>query len=311
MGGAMKQIRLGDSDIQVSRMAYGCWRMAGQGASVAGASAMVHAAVEAGYTLFDHADIYGRGECESLFGRVLAKEPGLRKGMVIASKCGIRAGDDPAPGAPHRYDFSASHLIASVEGSLARLGIAHLDLLQLHRPDYLADPQEMAEAFRKLHSSGKVRAFGVSNFRPSLVVLLVKRTSLPLLVHQVEISLAQLDPFTDGVLDQCLELGLQPLAWSPLAGGLLGQGSAAPASGPGALAQSALLPAMDAMAAKLGLSREQLALAWLMRHPSGIIPIVGSTQPKRIRQAAAASQVELSREDWYALLNAARGERLP
>jgi len=307
----MKQLRLGDSDIQASRLAYGCWRMADHGASEASASAMVHAALEAGYTLFDHADIYGRGECERLFGRVLAKEPGLRKGMLIASKCGIWAEGDPAPGAPHRYDFSAQHVIASVEGSLARLGVSHLDLFQLHRPDYLADPAEIGEAFRQLHRSGKVRAFGVSNFRPSLVALLAKRLSLPLLAHQVEISLAHLEPFTDGVLDQCLELGLQPMAWSPLASGLLGQGSAAPAGHPRAAALAALFAVMDGMAAKKGILREQLALAWLLKHPSGIIPIVGSTKPERIRQAAQAAQVELSREDWYVLLNAARGERLP
>ncbi len=307
----MQTLRLGDSDIQVSRLAYGCWRMADGGASEAAADAMVHAAVDAGYTFFDHADIYGRGECERLFGRVLAQAPGLRQGMVIASKFGIRPGGDHGPYSPHRYDFSAGHLIASVEGSLRRLGIGHLDLLLLHRPDYLADPAELTEAFGQLHRSGKVRAFGVSNFRPSLVALLVKRTSMPLLVHQVEISLARLDPFTDGVLDQCLEMGLQPMAWSPLAGGLLGQGSAVPAGHPRAAALAGLLRALDGMAARRGISREQLALAWLFKHPAGIIPIVGSTQPQRIRQAAAAAQVELSREDWYTLLNAARGERLP
>ena len=303
----MKSLRLGESDIQVSRLAYGCWRMADHGASEAQAGAMVHAAVDAGYTFFDHADIYGRGECERLFGRVLAKSPGLRKGMVIASKCAIRPAGDPGPDSPHRYDFSASHLIASVEATLSRLGISQLDLLQLHRPDYLADPAELTEAFRQLHRSGKVRAFGVSNFRPSLVAALVKRTSQPLLAHQVEISLARLEPFTDGVLDQCLELGLQPMAWSPLAGGLLGQGS----QPQGAPALAGLLKALDAMAARRGALREQLALAWLLKHPSGIIPIVGSTQPERIRQAAAAAELELSREEWYALLNAARGERLP
>jgi len=131
------------------------------------------------------------------------------------------------------------------------------------------------------------------------------------LAHQVEISLAHLEPFTDGVLDQCLELGLQPMAWSPLASGLLGQGSAAPAGHPRAAALAALFAVMDGMAAKKGILREQLALAWLLKHPSGIIPIVGSTKPERIRQAAQAAQVELSREDWYVLLNAARGERLP
>jgi predicted oxidoreductase len=307
----MKTLRLGDSDIQVSRLAYGCWRMANGKPSEEAASAMVHAAVDAGYTFFDHADIYGGGECERLFGRVLAKAPGLRKGMIIASKCGIRPGGDPNPDSPHRYDFSAGHLIASVEGSLRRLGVDYLDLLLLHRPDYLADPAELTEAFHQLHRSGKVRAFGVSNFRPSLVALLVKRTSMPLLTHQVEISLARLDSFTDGVLDQCLEMGLHPMAWSPLAGGLLGQGSAVPVGHPRAAVLKGLFRALDAMATQRGISREQLALAWLLKHPAGIIPIVGSTQPQRIRQAADAAQVELSREDWYTLLNAARGERLP
>lgn len=268
------------------------------------------AAVEAGFTLFDHADIYGVGACETLFGKILADVPGLRERIVLASKCGIRRSNDPS-GAPYRYDFSAEYILQSCEQSLERLGVETIDLYQLHRPDYLMDPEEVAEAFDTLGRSGKVREFGVSNFSPSQVRLLKQACPMPLLVNQVEISLARLSPFEDGTLDQCLADGITPMAWSPLAGGKLGDGARKVLASQEGYRTDSLNNVLDGIANQLGATRTAVALAWLMRHPSGIVPIVGSTDPNRIRAAAAADTLSLSRDDWYRLMAAARPEPLP
>lgn len=313
----MKTMTLGKGGPRVSRLAYGCWRIAGSGnplalaadAAEAGRHA-VRVAIESGYTLFDHADIYGLGQCERLFGDVLRESPGLRNGLVIASKCGIRRPDDP-PGAPQRYDFSADYIVASCEQSLRRLSIETLDLYQLHRPDYLMDPDEVAGAFERLMTAGKVRAFGVSNFSPSQVTALQRACPMPLLVNQVEISLARLAPFSDGTLDQCLAEGMVPMAWSPLAGGLLADGARKLLPSQEGYRTEAVCAELDTIAAARRVARSAVALAWLMRHPSRILPIVGSTDPARIRSAAAADSVELTRDEWYRLLLAARGEPLP
>jgi predicted oxidoreductase len=273
----------------------------------------VLAAVDAGFTLFDHADIYCRSRAESAFGEVLRENPKLRRKLLIATKCGIRFADEPA-GAPHRYDFSAEHIIRSCEHSMKRLHVEEIDLFQLHRPDWLMDADEVAIAFTSLHKSGKVREFGVSNFTPSQVSLLQRalqqKLEQPLVSNQIEISLAKLDAFTDGTLDQCQALNLSPLAWSPLAGGLLGDGAADLLPSQKGYDVSALLPVIDAIAAERGATRTAIALAWLLRHPAKIIPIIGTTNPDRIAAAAAAVKIELTREEWYRLLSAARGEPL-
>src|SRR5207247_1814000 len=150
---------------------------------------------------------------------------GRRGRSLIRTQCGMRFAGERQPQSPHRYDFSASHIISSCERSLTRLGVETIDLYQLHRPDYLADPEEVASAFMQLKHSGKVRHFGVSNFRPTLVTALQVACPMPLIVHQIEISLARLDAFTDGTLDQCLIERVTPMAWSPLAGGLIGDGA--------------------------------------------------------------------------------------
>ena len=177
------------------------------------------------------------------------------------------------------------------------------------------DADEVAIAFASLHKSGKVREFGVSNFSPAQVGMiqrtLLKKLEQPLVSNQVEISLAKLDAFTDATLDQCQTLNLTPLAWSPLAGGLLGDGGKASPPGEKAGRLAGVIAALDAMAAERNVTRAALALAWLLKHPAKIIPIIGSTNPDRIRAAAAADKIELSREDWYRLLHAARGEPLP
>jgi predicted oxidoreductase len=314
----MRTIPLGTSTLKSSRLAYGCWRLAGTwnpaevkpDAESNGIKA-VFAAYEAGYTLFDNADIYCHGVAETIFGAALKQAPGMRENILIATKCGIRYAGEPRAESPHRYDFSEQHIIQSCEWSLQRMGVETIDLYQLHRPDYLANPVEVAAAFTKLKDAGKVRYFGVSNFRPTLVTALKTACPMPLIVHQVEISLAKIDCFTDGTLDQCLLDKMTPLAWSPLArGALLDPGKAATAhQDEQRLAR--IVAAVDIVAKARGSSRAAVALAWLLKHPSGIIPIVGSTNPVNIREAARAAEVELTREEWYSLLNASRGERLP
>lgn len=276
----------------------------------AGQAAVV-AAYEAGYTLFDHADIYCRSQCEAIFGRVLKKIPSMRNEIVIATKCGIRFPGEPNPDSPHRYDFSKEHILASCDKSLRMLGIETIDIYQLHRPDLLMDPAEVGEAFEILHRAGKVRYFGVSNFLPSFVSALQSGLSAPLVVNQVEIHLGRLACFYDGTLDQCLERDITPLSWSPLAGGMLGEGGTVGENHPKRDAMVKLLALMDELAGEYGVTRTEIALSWLLKHPSKIVPIVGTVKPDRIRQAIKADEIELTREHWYKLLVAARGEGLP
>ena len=312
----MKTQLIGTSSLLTTRLAYGCWRLAGtwEPSEVTadmrktGVQAAI-AAFEAGYTLFDHADIYCHGIAESIFGEALKQMPEMRDKILIATKCGIRFPGEPNPNSPQRYDFSAEHIQFSCEQSLKRLGIDTIDLYQLHRPDFLMDPEEVAGAFDRLRREGKVREFGVSNFRSSQVSALQKVCPMPLLVNQVEISLAFLDCFNDGTLDQCLENQMTPLAWSPLGRGVLGTGCLPDCNAPKKINE--LLAVMDNMAQQRGTTRTVIALAWLLKHPAKIIPIVGSVKPERIQEAVQADSIELSREEWYQLLLAARGERLP
>ena len=281
----MKYQLLGTSRIEISRLAYGCMRISGSwdrtkvGPDVIkNAVHAIETAVDAGFTFFDHADIYGDTACESIFGQALALHPGWREKMVIATKCGIRFEDEPLPGQPHRYDFSYEHIVRSAEESLQRLQIDMIDLLMLHRPDFLADPEEIARAFVKLREAGKVREFGVSNFRPSLVSAVQSALPFALQVNQVEIHLRRLACFTDGTLDQCLERKITPMAWSPLQQGKLATGSTPAAEAPDGAHHAALLKALDSTA---------------------------------IRIASAAAEIELDRDTWYRILLAARGEKLP
>ena len=300
-----------------SPLAYGCWRIAGTWNSAEVTSSAestgqraVLAAYEAGYTLFDHADIYCDGMAEKIFGQVLKKVSGMRERILIATKCGIRKPGEPEPDSPYRYDFSGDYILASCEQSLRRLGVETIDIYQLHRPDYLMNPGEIAAAFSKLKQAGKVREFGVSNFRPSQVAALQKACPMRLIVNQVEISLANLSCFEDGTLDQCLAEKITPMAWSPLAGGQLGDGAKRLLPSQQDYRIKPIVSGLDAMAKAHGVSRTVLALAWLLKHPANMVPIVGSTNPASIREAAKAAEVDLTREDWYRLLEAARGEKL-
>ena len=211
--------------------------------------------------------------------------------------------------------MSGDYIHTSIDGSLRRLKVERIDLFQLHRPDWLADPADIAEALVEIHRAGKVRYFGVSNFRPSLVRAIQSALPFPLVSNQVEIHFLRLDSFEDGTLDQCLELKLSPLAWSPLAGGRLASALDAGAEAPQKTADSAtadrLRPVIADIARQYGVTPLAILLAWQMHHPSGIIPIVGTRQPERMREAAAADTIELDRESWYKILLAARGEKLP
>lgn len=314
----MRNMLLGVSSLRSSRLAYGCWRVAGSwdpakvtAESRAAGHRAIMAAYEAGYTLFDNADIYCGGEAERILGEVLKEVSGMRARVLIATKCGIRPAGTPHAQAPQRYDFSRQYIVESCEQSLKRLKIETIDLYLLHRPDFLADPHEIAQAFTELQSSGKVRYFGVSNFRPTLVTALQVACPMPMIVNQVEISLAKLDAFTDGTLDQCLIEKVTPMAWSPLAAGLVGAGAHDLLPSQKGYRTEPLLPALDAVAKERGVGRTTVALAWLLKHPAGIQPIVGSVNPDRIRQAARADELELTRGEWYRLLLAARGEPLP
>src|SRR6266436_6837960 len=262
----MQTIALGRSSLLASRLAYGCWRIAGTWnaaevtakSEAAGRRAVV-AACEAGFTLFDLADIYCDGLAEKVFGQALKEVSGMRQRVLIATKCGIRKPGEPAAGAPYRYDFSADYIVASCEQSLRRLGVETVDLYQLHRPDYLMDPEEVAGVFSRLKQAGKVREFGVSNFRPSQLTALQRACPMPLVVNQVEISLANLSRFEDGTLDQCLAEKICPMAWSPLAGGQLADGAKRLLPSQQSYRIKPLVAALDSMAKALNVSRTTLA----------------------------------------------------
>jgi predicted oxidoreductase len=306
----MQTVTLGTSPLRVSRLAYGCWRLGAAPECHADDKRAVIAAFEAGYTLFDHADIYGRGDSEIIFGEVLRENSGLRGRVMTVTKAGVRRADDPA-GSPYHYNLSGAYLIQSCEGSLRRLGVEAVDLFLLHRADWLVDPADVATAFSQLKQSGKVRYFGVSNCRPSLVNALQAACPMPLVAHQVEISLGQLAAFEDGTLDQCLAAKLTPMAWSPLGGGQFADGAKRLLKYQEGYRTEGVLPLLDEYAKAQGATRSAVALAWLLKHPSGILPVVGSTHPQHIRDAVRATEINLSREEWYRLLTAARGEPLP
>ena len=273
----------------------------------------LEAAVDAGYNFIDHADIYGDTMSEAIHGLALDRHPDWRDKLIVATKCGIRFQDEP-PGTPHRYDFSGEHIRWSIDQSLQRLKLERIDLYQLHRPDWLADPEDIASALIDIHKAGKVRYFGVSNFRPSLVSAVQSALPFPLVSNQVQIHFLRLDTFEDGTLDQCLEKKMTPLAWSPLAGGRIGAAledtRLLPENEKDVAAVARLKPLLKDVAQGYGTTPLAVALAWLMRHPSKIVPILGSIRPEAIKEATKADGIELDRDNWYRILRAARGKKL-
>ena len=307
----------------VGPLVYGCMALGGDWsvgpvteADVAHAHAAVEAALGIGIKLFDHADIYRRGKAEAVFGELLKRDAGLRAKVRLQSKCGIRLGDDTAPG---RYDLSAEYIEASVDGILRRLAVEHIDILLLHRPDPLMQPAEVARAFGRLKAAGKVGHLGVSNMHAGQMRWLQSALSEPLVANQLEISLAKLDAidagttFNDpqaatrpggvawaGTLEYAQQHGVQLQAWGSLAQGRFSDPAA-----------SAAAKVVHEVAETHRTSANAVLLAWLLRHPAGIQPVIGSGNAERIRACGDAVKVQLSREEWYRLYVAARGQALP
>ena len=291
---------LGKSGILVSPVAWGMWRFAGN--SEHEGRALIDAAFEAGVTLFDTADIYGFdgsggfGDAEALLGRIFAASPGLRDRMVLTTKGGITP---PVP-----YDSSRDYLMAALDASLARMQVEQVDLYQIHRPDILTHPHEVARTLEDMVTSGKVRGIGVSNYTPAQAATLASfLTNVPITTQQPEFSPLFLDPMTNGLFDQAIEHDIAVLAWSPLGGGRIAK--------PTTPHETAVADALDAVAAQFGVSRSIATYSWIMAHPARVIPIVGTQNVGRIAELRDVFKVVWSRDDWYAVLTAARGEPLP
>ncbi len=326
----METIKIPHTDLEVSRLALGCMGLGGGWEADTQLTAdherqardFLDAAGELGANFFDHANIYGRGRAEEVFGRILRERPSLRDKIVIQSKCGIRWTDDP-PGTPQRFDFSRDHILESVDAILRRLGTDRLDILLLHRPDPLWDGEEIAGAFERLHNSGKVRYFGVSNQNRFQIEYLQSFLPRPLVANQVEmnllhhgfaevsISFNQSSPrYPDGwegTMEYCRLKGVLLQAWSPLAQGLLTGGKLD--GQPENVKKTALL--VQEYAQSHETPAEAILLAWLLKHPARIQPVLGTSRPDRLRACAKALSVSLSREEWYSLFSAARGAPMP
>ena len=305
----MRTVPLGKSGLQVPAVAVGCMRM--ETKTDREAEALIRTALEHGANFFDHADIYGGGRSEEIFARSIGMTPRLRESMFLQSKCGIRSG---------MFDFSKEHILSSVDGILKRLRTDYLDVLLLHRPDALMEPEEVAEAFDTLHAAGKVRYFGVSNQNPMQMQLLQKYMKQPLVADQLQLSAAY-TPMIDaglnvnmqndaavnrdgGVLDFCRlnEITVQP--WSPFQYGFFG----------GVFLGSDRYPELNAkindIAGRYGVSDTTIAMAWLLRHPAKMQPVTGTMNPDRLVECIKAAEITLTRAEWYEIYRAA-GNALP
>jgi predicted oxidoreductase len=319
----MQTYLLGTSDLNVTRIGYGCmliggsWDDAPLTDSVRKAAMhSVKTALDAGINFFDHADIYCHGKSEEVFADLWKDSPHLRQQIYLQTKCGIRFGP------PHRFDFSYEHIIASVEGSLRRLQTDYVDVLLLHRPDPLVEPEEVARAFDELSRSGKVRWFGVSNHTAAQMELLRNFLNQPIVVNQVEFNLVHTHMLdegivfnqynsrltrNEGVMEYCRLHNITLQAWGPLATGRL---TGRPHPKDEKHFQEAANHVAQ-MAAEKEVSPEAILIAWILRHPARIQPLPGTTNPERIRAACEAEHVSFTREEWYRLFVAGRGENLP
>ncbi len=295
---------------KIPAIAIGCMRIAAL--ENAALDELIYTAIDVGANFFDHADIYGRGGgCEEAFGRRLKERPDLREKIILQSKCGIRR---------TFYDFSTEHILFSVDESLRRLNTDYLDALVLHRPDALVEPEEVAKAFDVLEASGKVHFFGVSNHSPGQIALLKKYVRQPLLFNQLQLSPVhtamidsginvntRFDEAVDrdgGVLDYCRLNDMVIQAWSPFQHGFI----------EGVFLENQAFEKVNTVLKEIGerygISSSAAVVAWLLRHPAKIQPIVGSTNPARIREIAKAAEISLTRPEWYEIYRAA-GNRLP
>jgi predicted oxidoreductase len=324
----MEKYLIPNTDLEVSKIAYGCmglgktWDTSPLTENIkANAFDSVISAIENGINFYDHADIYAKGKSEQVFGEVLKEVKGIRNNMIIQSKCGIRFKGSPNSDSPGRYDFSYDHIVNSVDGSLNRLGIEQLDILLLHRPDPLMEPEEVAKAFEELKQNGKVKYFGVSNFNTGQLALLQNSLDQPIVINQIEISLLHNHVINEGILanqtrgeysgssgilDYCRLNNILVQAWSPVAKGKI--------FNPPSDADKYVIDLaneISVLAEEKETSKEAIALAWLMKHPIGIQPIVGTTNPERITNSCKADEVTFSREEWYRLFTIARGNPVP
>ena len=295
------RIALSDS-LELSRLVAGVmkWGVWGHDFDRAGFDRLIRGCLDQGVTTFDHADIYGHYTTEAAFGEVLRADPGLRDRLELVTKCGIRLTTPNRPANRAKaYEVTADYIRASVEQSLKNLHTDRIDLLLIHRPSPLLHPDEVAETVRALIDAGKVLHFGVSNFTPGQFALLHDR--IPLLTNQIECSALHDAPLVDGTLDQCLQHRIRPMAWSPLGGGAYFGDAPSPA----AQRLRALFATLRARYA--GATDDQLLLAWLLRHPAGILPVLGTGKLARIEAAVAATAIELDSQDWFLIWEAARG----
>lgn len=305
----MKNIILGTSDIKASSIGLGCMRIADMEKEAV--NRLVNTALEEGINFFDHADIYGKGKSEEIFSEAINMNSSLREKMIIQSKCSIR---------PGFYDYSKEHIVNSVDGILKRLKTDYLDILLLHRPDTLMEPEEVSEAFEELFKAGKVREFGVSNHNPMQIELLNKYLKNKIIINQMQFSLMhtgiidsginvnmKIDPSIDrdgSILEYCRLKDITIQAWSPFQYGFF----------EGVFLNNDKFPELNAkineIAEKKGVTNSAIATAWILRHPAKIQTIVGTTNPQRLRDICKASEVVLTRQEWYELYRAA-GNQLP
>ena len=286
------------ASLQLSPIVAGLWRLHEWGLDTAATVRWIEGALALGITSFDHADIYGGYRVEALFGDALAAAPGLRQRLQIVTKCGIKLVSEQRPAHRNKsYDSSRAHVMASVDASLRALRTDHIDLLLMHRPDLLMNPDELGDTFRHLLAAGKVLHFGVSNHTPGQVAMLRKRH--PVATQQIEFSPLQMQALADGTLEQCVDLRMRPMIWSPLSRGRL-------FSGQGEQVQR-VHAALAELGAQQGVSVATMAYAWILRHPSRPWPITGSGRLQALQEAVAALKVAFSSEDWYRVWAASIG----
>jgi predicted oxidoreductase len=299
------EITLARQGPRFSRLVHGLWRLAEWKKSTLEIRALIDDCLDCGITTFDHADIYGEYTCERLFGAALAEARIDRAKIQLVTKCGIKLTSRNRPGHKIKsYDTSCSHITASVENSLKNLRTDYIDLLLIHRPDPLVDPQEVNRAFTSLREAGKVRYFGVSNFLPAQFELLAAKLEVPLVTNQIEYSVMSQNAHADGSIELCQKLDIRPMAWSPLGGGrLFGEDSDR--------ARRLRETLTDIGRHVGGASLDQVAVAWILRHPVQFVPVLGTGDPARIRRAVGALDIRLSAEQWFEIRRAALGQDVP
>ncbi|WP_404431783.1 aldo/keto reductase family oxidoreductase [Sutcliffiella horikoshii] len=299
----MERIQLAE-DVSLSRIVHGMWRLNDWGYSKEEVVEFIEQCLDLGVTSFDHADIYGNYTVEEQFGQALDLKPSLRDKIEIVTKCGIKLISSNRPDHNIKYyDTSKEHIIQSVERSLENFRTDYIDILLIHRPDPMMDPREVAEAFTRLKEQGKVKRFGVSNFAPSQVKLLNSYLDEPLVTNQIEISATHLEHFDKGTIEQCQMDRISPMAWSPLGGGSIFTSTDDKVK--------RVRNVLEKIQGETGAeSMDQVLYAWLLNHPSKIIPIVGSGKLERVNSAVSSLNITLSKEQWFEILEASKGKEV-